>query len=247
MYVRYQNKIYPSLSKKAKVDGYLRRLSSWARQSSSHGLPNIVRTRFMIMRLFWLLAFVAGTGLTMYYNINLVQQYLKYDTQISTKMTVQTPLDFPAIKFCSYNFFDVSYVIEQFCYYKINSSDIPRCFIEVFNCFVVPEANEENIDMIARCVMNYFTDVDDIIDIGSGVQKNIVDTLTRFGLKIDKMLLSCKYNRVTCSKSDFLQTWDNTYGVCYTFNSGFDANKNPIRKTSQTGNYFGLALELVSG
>jgi hypothetical protein len=247
MYVRNQNNIYPKQSKKAKVDGYLRRLGNWARHSSSVGLPNIVRTRFKIMRLFWLLAFLAGIGFTMYYNIILLQQYLKYDTQTSTQTTIQTPLDFPAIKFCNLNVFDISYVIDQYCYYPMYKSNITRCFIEVFKCEIVPEATEGNIDIFARCLMNLMTDYDYFSDIGSGVIENIVDIFTQFGLKIDKMLLNCKYNGMTCNKSDFLQTWDNKYGLCYTFNSGIDANKNPIRNTSQTGQYSGLVLELVAG
>ena len=71
---------------------------------------------------------------------------------------------------------------------------------------------------------------------GESFMKNI-------GFSIDDMLFSCYFNKNECNKSDFtlITTYDR--GNCYMFNFGTEN----IKTSSQTGQYYGLKVELFSG
>ena len=44
----------------------------------------------------------------------------------------------------------------------------------------------------------------------------------------DKILISCNFDGVDCSISDFQWIWHPLWGNCYQFNSGYDKNNTPI-------------------
>ena len=66
-------------------------------------------------------------------------------------------------------------------------------------------------------------------------------TLQDVGFTLDTMLISCFYNGLKCSKSDFTYNYTYEYGNCYTF------NKNGSRTTKISGAGTGLQLELFVG
>ena len=68
--------------------------------------------------------------------------------------------------------------------------------------------------------------------------------MNQIGFTLDNMLLTCVYaNQPTCSSSDFQSFTSYDRGNCFTFN----ANTSNISTLSQTGQYYGLRLELFSG
>ena len=68
----------------------------------------------------------------------------------------------------------------------------------------------------------------------------------KLGHDLDDILIECKYNNQDCSSSDFLWSFDEYLGNCYTFNSGFDSNGSHIelKKSTMTGPTFGLRLKV---
>ena len=67
--------------------------------------------------------------------------------------------------------------------------------------------------------------------------------MKRISFKLDDMLLSCTFDKKECNASHFTQFTSYDKGNCYLFN--FDAAN--IRTSSQTGQYYGLKLELFAG
>lgn len=63
------------------------------------------------------------------------------------------------------------------------------------------------------------------------------------------MLVSCYFDGMKYSESDFRWFYRYDYGNCYTFNSIHDYNckSNPAITTSNSGPSTGLVLELFSG
>ena len=63
---------------------------------------------------------------------------------------------------------------------------------------------------------------------------------------LDRILFNCFFNYKPCNSSDFVWIYDNNYGNCYSFNSGFDSSgsKVDLKKSSFAGSYFGLQLTL---
>ena len=69
----------------------------------------------------------------------------------------------------------------------------------------------------------------------------------RLGHLIDDFMIECKFDDVFCNiTNDFIWYFDNVYGNCYKYNSGFNSNGQPIEliKSSQPGKYY-LGLKLV--
>ena len=68
--------------------------------------------------------------------------------------------------------------------------------------------------------------------------------MSQIGFTLDNMLLSCLYaNQITCKSSDFKSYTSFDRGNCFTFN----ADISNITTSSQTGQYYGLQLELFGG
>jgi hypothetical protein len=70
----------------------------------------------------------------------------------------------------------------------------------------------------------------------------------KLGHDLKDILVECWFNLNPCNWTDFLWSYDNTYGNCYTFNSGFDAYGKEIelKKSKIAGPAFGLQLGLYA-
>jgi hypothetical protein len=82
----------------------------------------------------------------------------------------------------------------------------------------------------------------------AGLKKN-VDNLSnedkkKLGHDLSDILLQCKFNQYTCSASDFTWSFDESYGNCYTFNSGFDSdgNETSLKQSNIAYPLYGLQL-----
>lgn len=75
--------------------------------------------------------------------------------------------------------------------------------------------------------------------------KNLNSTYIKsLGFDLSSILISCYYNGIQCTESDFTYYYTYEYGNCYVFNAYSSATKlNAIR----TGPASGLSLELFTG
>jgi len=66
-----------------------------------------------------------------------------------------------------------------------------------------------------------------------------------FSHKLDDVLFFCLFNGKYCDAGDFTWAYNEQYGNCYTFNSGFDSNGNKsddIKESNIAGPLYGLQL-----
>jgi hypothetical protein len=63
---------------------------------------------------------------------------------------------------------------------------------------------------------------------------------------LNDIILECKFNNNHCVTSDFTWSYDEVYGNCYTFNSGFNSTGSRVvlKESNMAGPYFGLHLTL---
>ena len=66
------------------------------------------------------------------------------------------------------------------------------------------------------------------------------------GHDLDDILINCEYSFRECNSSDFVWSFDEAYGNCYSFNSGFDSkgNKVDLKQSAFVGSDYGLYMEL---
>jgi hypothetical protein len=104
--------------------------------SSSHGIPNILRTDKTCLKLMWLLLLLFGISTGIYTVINSINNYFSYDVVTSINVINEIPTEFPAvtfyirrnnkvkiplkklIEFCSFNSFPCNNILEN--YFTIN-------------------------------------------------------------------------------------------------------------------------------
>ena len=84
--------------------------------------------------------------------------------------------------------------------------------------------------------------------------KKEIDTILKEKLKLqgyslDKMLISCTYDKKACSMNDFYSLKSRNFENCYSFNYGRNlaGNEIPIAKSKRAGFQNGLKLELFVG
>ena len=73
------------------------------------------------------------------------------------------------------------------------------------------------------------------------------EKLKSLGFSLDKLLISCTFNKINCKMSDFTWKYTNEFGSCYTFNDLLVNNETQSKATSKSGPEYGLNLELFYG
>jgi hypothetical protein len=207
----------------------------WCEQSTSHGIPSIARSTNWVMRIMWTLFFLGSLSYCSVLIIQSLVDFLKYETTISVTRVQELPATFPAVTICNINPFNEIFAEEYIqrklkdakCFKETNREAIEKCF----NSTDTNDSIDTFVDQLKRILAN---------------DKNITEYDHYFyGYDLDEdMLISCKYNGIECFASDFTKYWSNQYGNCYTFNSGYNKSL-PLQKTSEAGDRYGLALELV--
>ncbi|OAF66483.1 hypothetical protein A3Q56_05775 [Intoshia linei] len=73
-------------------------------------------------------------------------------------------------------------------------------------------------------------------------EKSIKDR-EKLGYQFKDFVLNCNYNGYNCLKKDFINFYTNSYGNCYTFNSGWNTT-HPIYRSYKPGAMHGLKVTL---
>ena len=68
-------------------------------------------------------------------------------------------------------------------------------------------------------------------------------------LNNNETIIKCVFNSEKCYSTDFEYYFSSFYGNCFRFNTGKDENGNPVslKKITQSGDLYGLRLELFVG
>lgn len=75
----------------------------WSQSSTSHGYPNIFRTKNHILRIMWFVFFLAGIGTSAYLVVTAIQQYLEFGVTTTIRRLRNESLLFPAVSVCNLN------------------------------------------------------------------------------------------------------------------------------------------------
>jgi hypothetical protein len=82
-------------------DDAIDRVLAWIERTTSHGLPNIVRSNNLVIKIMWILFFLASLTYCSYVIIVSLIDYFKYQTVVSTTYVKETPTMFPAVTLCN--------------------------------------------------------------------------------------------------------------------------------------------------
>lgn len=122
MSTTYTEKISQSVDNKANKHELKERVKDkfvdWSQSSTSHGYPNIFRTKNLIIKIMWLVFFLAGLGVSSYMVIRAVREFFEFHVTTTIRKIKADSLVFPAVSICHVNPFVTDegaiYVLEYF-------------------------------------------------------------------------------------------------------------------------------------
>jgi hypothetical protein len=194
----------------------------WVKESTSHGLPRIIKSKYLILKILWAIAFCSGIAAVTYYLINTLTAYFQYQPVVQVTRVDEFPTIFPSVTICNL---------------------IP--FVNLSRLGLTNEKvlfNQDSFDSLN--LDYYFVEAQENLKRRIANLSKIDQKSTGFQLN-DKTLISCRFNKEICDSSNFTSYFNYDYGNCYTFNGG--DNKNDILKTTLIGSKYGLTLEILTG
>ena len=203
--------------------------------TSFHAIPNIIRTKSLIVKIAWILLLIGSCSLCSIVILKSVSGYLEYEVTTRTRFYKNEYLEFPGVTICNFDPFVSNFSIKYLAHFLRNNRNISNYF-KINNQTYIDDLQLVN-DVIRKSKNNdflYFS-----LDQASRENSSLRNKL---GYDFDEMFLSCKFKSENCNKNEFKLYYDYYYGNCYEFNNIF-----PYQSLNRIGSDSGLELELLVG
>ena len=205
--------------------------------STSHGIPNILRNDSLIIKLVWAFFFLLSTALCAYLVAQSILAYLSYEVNAKVRTIYESPAPFPTIIICNKERYSTDFALEY-----IKQLIIDKNYTDIFD-----ESNFYDYD--------YWKKDESINEILLALNretfnKNFTDD-NRKKLQYtfyDDIIFECAYNGIkeNCNLSDFAWSYDKILGNCHTINSDLN-NSTVFKYSSFFGPIYGLSMTLFLG
>lgn len=208
---------------------------SYANNSTSHGLPKVVRSKTYLASTFWITVCLATVSLFTWQSVGLLKKYKSYPKSVRLEVANQ-PVVFPAISICNlrpidiYTFGDVVYdenetfrwrLGEDFDYDGRENSDV-----STFERMIVDYGNKyssyykySEIYAERMADSNFLWEADRNLFSRMTLAANLnVTAAQEGGVRKEEFIASCQYHGRKCNSSDFTWFLDPAFFNCYTLN-----------------------------
>ncbi|CAF0969119.1 unnamed protein product [Brachionus calyciflorus] len=160
--------------------------------STSHGIPNMIRSDKLALRLMWIFFTIVSTGLCSYMIVQSIMNYLRFETTSKIQIHSETSSIFPAVTICNMNYFTSEYSAEFIGNLSLNISS--------YSYFDYDK---------------YFTATQIIM-----INEELTSESYKFGDSFEKLILHCKLLTIDCNKKEYwTYYYHQIYGNCYQINS----------------------------
>ncbi|CAF0980970.1 unnamed protein product [Brachionus calyciflorus] len=161
--------------------------------STSHGIPNIIRSDKLAIRLMWIFFTVMSTGLCSYMIVQSIMNYFSYETTSKIQIHTETSPIFPAITICNTNFFTSEYSTE---FIKNLSLDFQT------SAYFAYEKYLKLRQMITS-------------------SEELMSNSYKFGDSFEKLIVHCRLLTIDCKNKEYWNYYyHQIYGNCYQINTG---------------------------
>ena len=204
-----------------------KKLYDLAETSTSHGLPNIVRTNRISLKIIWLICFLAALGACIYMVYKTLNEYYGYEVVTNIQVVNENSPTFPTVTICNVNPLtskQAEQLIEKISY--VNTEMNVSIFASTFDIFssFIGYLN----DFIYLAQSNAFAH-----DISNDERKTLGNL---------PIILKCTFNEQSCGSDQLKWHYDASMGNCLRFNSGFELD---LMRSLNSGRAGGLHLELI--
>ena len=209
------------------------KLIQMAELTTSHALPNIVRTDKPIIKLMWTLFLIVACAACTKYVISSFEEYFRFDTNSKIQIKTNSSLLFPTITLCSSIFTQ-----------KQKGFDLLMQHLSKENNYKVNFTNMENVRTFYGNNLNKLYDDADIL-IQSLASDQYSDEFKRsLFYNESEFFIECSFNFKNCTNIEWF--YDILHGSCYRIN-GPDLNENERFYQIEGGKFFGLRLTVFGG
>lgn len=175
--------------------------------STSHGIPNVVRSPRPSLKILWTLSTVVSAGFCCYLITQNIMSYLNFDVTTTIRVKKETSSLFPTITLCNLNAFTTDYTVNTFI--KSFSPDVKN-------------------------MMGYFPWLN--FYLSTIMNNDLQMNRSMFGDSKEKLLVESYFDVLLINQSELSYYFHPLYGNCYQFNSGKDQNGNEIALKRVTKN-----------
>ena len=74
-------------------------IESW----TTHGIPNVIRSKYIFAKIVWAILFLTAIGFSIYFLYNTVKEYLEFNVTTEVRLINVNELEFPVITICDRN------------------------------------------------------------------------------------------------------------------------------------------------
>jgi hypothetical protein len=197
------------------------KLLSLLETSSSHGIPNIIRSPRKSIKAIWALCLAAAIGACAYMVSSSIIDYLEYDTVTKTEHITELKSTFPTVTICNVN--------------PLSSLDSELLVESIAVNELKLDLNKNNLSLT-----DLYANISLANKLALLLAYNSSNT-TRYG-EIGSQVL-CTFDDEMCSSADFKPYFDVNLGNCVQFNSGDGVKlKESVRSGSKNGFYIQYML-----
>jgi hypothetical protein len=193
--------------------------------STSHGLPNIVRTKRLSIKILWTICLLTAIAGCSYMVFESISDYCGYDVVTKIEKITELKSRFPTVSICKRDPLTSIEAQNQIEYYASN-----------INKRISPEIE------FKKLIENIITGNKQILLLA------FTDKINKTLLGPYPYLLRCSFNDKEYTINDFEHYYDIDLGNCLRFNSGKNASGDaiPFFESSKTGEKYGLKMMFFS-
>jgi hypothetical protein len=215
-------------------------IKDFLQTSTLHGVPNIVRTERIILKLIWTIAFIASACTCSYMVMKTLVTYLEFEVVTKINVANEMPAVFPMVSVCNIHPFNTNHSFEfmrdLFKKYNIEND---------FDSNVQLSSSHDPLSVRSTHFFYKF--------LGIANSYSLMDEEKRKqSLSFNQTVITCSFGVNGCYESDFKWIYSRIYGNCHIFNSrrplnATSYNISSLRKSSKTGKINGLSVGLFVG
>jgi hypothetical protein len=201
--------------------------------TTSHALPNIIRTDKPIIKLMWTLLLIAACAACSIFVRHSVVEYFRYETNSKIQIKTNSSLLFPTITLCSSGFSQKQKAFDLLMQHFSKLNEIKTSF--------------KNLNDLRNFYENRFLKLEKDAEIFNKIiaSNNYSNEFKRsLFYNESEFFIECKFNSKNCSNIQWF--FDIFHGSCYRLN-GPSLNENERYYQIEGGKFFGLELTVFAG
>lgn len=125
-----------------------------ATASTMHGIPNVLKTRHIAIKVIWMMFFLASSAVCVKFIFDSIQQYFSFEVVSSVRIIPNIPAEFPVITICNRNSLNTNYSYQEMKKYGVLVDNVQ--ILLKYNSPLVTDAQRKLLgysmeDMLIEC------------------------------------------------------------------------------------------------